>query len=683
MSVAQTAELFVRIIGQDLLSPATASAERGLSSMSGMSMTAAKSASGAEKALGLVGSAATGMGNALNHAKGFLGGLISGPLGMIGLGAAAFTLGGALKSGIDEASGMALAIEKLTGVTGMSAEAASQLIAVFGKFGIASDQLSSIAGFTEKTMGKLAETMGKGKDPISKLTALQDLYKVKLTDSKGAALDFATVLNNVSNYYNSNATAGQKAALAATLFGRGFATMIPILKLGSAGIAEAEASANALGLTLNASNVVALQSFQGALRNAGEAVDGLKLQLALDLIPDLTDLANTVTKFTTDHKTDIQAFFKGAIKAGEELGGALVSVGKAVVGVWNSIPGPMRDLMIQALIGNKVIKTVFGIDIIGSVEGAIATIGKNLLGSLVGSLFSKQIATPVVNIAADVVNAGGLGGAGGAAAGAEGAAGGLGNAAQALIGAAAVAAAAVLIINANQGRQDLATSAAAGNPIAQRTQNELATRGLQNPSANTAGGSTDIATALKEQTAVSVNQLSAIKEDTAASIRVGDALLKEQERLRAHAASEASIKDIAGSNHGFLELFRSGNAKSAVKFFPAEYNYLSTASAKTKETAQYTSGLKQDIKALQNAETTATNAQKVKLAADIVTLQNLVKATTAAVTGLNSLGGLLYNPNQNSRPNKDDVIAKVTVKDVNKQTAVKKRYGNDATGGGA
>ena len=107
MAIAQTAELIVEIIGKDLLSPATASAERGLSSMSGMSLSAAKNASTAEKAVGLLGSAATGMGNALNHAKGFLGSLISGPLGMIGLGTAAFGAAGAIKEAISTANDMA------------------------------------------------------------------------------------------------------------------------------------------------------------------------------------------------------------------------------------------------------------------------------------------------------------------------------------------------------------------------------------------------------------------------------------------------------------------------------------------------------------------------------------------------------------------------------------------------
>jgi len=645
MAIAQTAELIVRIIGQDALSPAVASAESGLGRLSSTSGVAAKS-------VGLVESAATGMGNALNHAKGFLGSLVSGPLGMIGLGAASFGLAGALKSGIDEASGMALAIEKLTGVTGMSAESASQLIAVFGKFGIQSQQLTQIAGFAEKTIGKLADTMsGKGKDAVSKLTLLDKQYGIQLENSKGQAVDFATELNVVSDYYNSSATAGQKAALAAQLFGRGFATMIPILKLGSAGIAEAKATADALGLTLTADNVVALQGFQGAMRNAGEAVDGLKLQLALDLIPDMTMLANTVTKFTTDHSTDIKAFFHSAIGAAETLGSAIVSVGKTMADWWAKIPGPLQTLLIQALIGNKVIKTVFGINILGTVEGAVANIGKDLLSKVVGGLFGKTIATPVVNVDGAVVNVGGAklpggpvgdvaAGAGtGEAIAAGGSAGFLGDVAAAL-GPLAIAAMVPLVLNAivNSDPQKTAASALAGR------QQTAAARGL-NP-ANVAGldyngpkstalqpgtNITDYGKQAAQSAAMTVNQLSDIKQSMNADIRIGDAQLKVQQQAAAHQASEKTIADIAGSNHNFLTMFRTGSAKALIGLFPAEKNYLSTASDATKGTAQYTRGLKEDIVALQKAEVGATADQKAKLNADILVLQALVKATTAAV----------------------------------------------------
>lgn len=486
MSIATTATLIVEIIGKDLLSPAVASAESGLSSMTGMSLTAAKGASTAERALGLVGSAATGMGNALNHAKGFLGGLVSGPLGMLGLAAGAFTAAGAIKETIGTANTLAGAIEKLAPLTGDSAEQISGLLAVFNKFGISADTATTRLAFMEKAVGTLTLT-------TKSAAKFQSEFGVSLLDSSGHVKDANSIIALAVQYWNSSASSSQKATFEAKLFGRGFADMIPILNLGSKGLADAQAKAQALGLTLGATDVTALQQYQSAMRDAGEAIDGLKLQLALGLIPDLTKLAIATTQFVTDHRTDIQAFFRGAIGAAETLGGAIVSVGSAMVGWWNKIPGPLQTLLIEALVGNKVIKTVFGINILGTVEGAVANIGKDLLSKVVGGLFGKTIATPVVNVDGAVVNVAGAGlpvpGGGPSVDNSGGLLGTIKKVAYGLIGTAAVAATADLIINADQGRKDLAAKAAAGDPVAIRTQNELATRGMGGGgTANLSGG---------------------------------------------------------------------------------------------------------------------------------------------------------------------------------------------------
>ena len=171
-----------------------------------------------------------------------------------------------------------------------------------------------------------------------------------------------------------------------------------------------------------------------------------------------------------------------------------------------------------------------------------------------------------------------------------------------------------------------------------------------------------------------------VKEDAnwATAIRIWNAVLAIDKQAADHQASEKTIKDLAGSNHNFLELFRSGNAKTAVKFFPAEYNYLSTVSAQTKSTAMYVSGLKQDITALQNAEVNATSAQKIKLAADIVTLQNLIKLTTAAVYSVGLTPAQLTTlQNTKDQGSSNPHKTPVTTRDINTQHVIKGRGGPD------
>ena len=99
-----------------------------------------------------------GVGTALGHAKSQLSGLIGG-FGLLAGGAAAFGVFGALEQGVKRVEDMGLAVEKLTGVTGLSVHSASQLVAVFEKFGVDAGAATTSAAFAEKTIGKLAATM--------------------------------------------------------------------------------------------------------------------------------------------------------------------------------------------------------------------------------------------------------------------------------------------------------------------------------------------------------------------------------------------------------------------------------------------------------------------------------------------------------------------------------------------
>jgi len=729
---------------------ATSAALRGV----GGEVTAAQSAmskfSGvggvASKALGVVERGAGGVGSAFNHLKGTMGGLISGPLGFLGLGAGVLGLGGALKSGIDTASGMALALEKLTALTGESAQAMSGLMAVTGKYGVSSDQLSTIVGFEEKTVGKLAETTGKAtkagksaalqsleniklKDqetgastkvidkliaeqkardalaaatgaqalPLNKLQALQKQYGVTLTDSTGKALDFSTILNHVSDYYNSNATQGQKAALAATLFGRGYAALIPVLQLGSAGFAEAQSAAEALGLTLTSQNATDLKNYQETMRNLGDAVGGLQLQLSLALVPALKDVATAATAFIGQNRNGIVEFFKTLITDARSAAGFLTgtiipdlqSLAGAAIGFWNSIPGPLKDILVKGFIADRAMKFLFGFDpataigsiiakqLLGGLASGLGDVLKKGLGAIGGSVASKVAggvagALDVQKVFVVNMGAGGLGGAaGGAATGAEEAAGGIGIASIA-VAAAAVVAGAIAAVLAIKFAQDNAAVVDLGNKVVAQTQTYIASNstsaadiqasldginaqegGLLNGIAlnltNGFNGGKDKLDAIKAGLQARLDQMVALGDRTdksadhiAASTAAfapdqqktigrlaasehADAAAQTAAISRAidHASAIADIKKVDGSIHNLLTTFRSGGAKVAINDFARELAYLSTASDAQKKTAVYSSGIRQDITALQHAEVGATGAQKVILSNDIRKLQAL------------------------------------------------------------
>jgi hypothetical protein len=424
--IAETAELAVVLKLKDQLTGGLTAAE---SKLGMLESTASRTATGGLSRLQTV---ANGVGGALGHAKSQLAGLVGG-LGLLAGGAGLFSVFGGLEQGVSKIETMGLAVEKLTGVTGLSVHAASQLVAVFEKFGVDAGAATTSAAFAEKTIGKLAETMtGKGAAAVSKLTALDKQYGIQLVDSKGKAVDYATELGVVADYYNSNATTASKAALAAQLLGRGYVALIPILKLGSKGIAEAAAEADKLGVTLKtAQDVTNVQKFIAAQRDAQEALGGLEEQLGLLVMPDLTVGLKAFRDFVVQDGPQIQEGFRSLLGFAEQIGGAFTNVVipaiQEIGGVWNSLPGPIKELLIGGFLANKAVKWTFGIDVAGLAGKA--------LGGAISNLF-KNATTASMSVEAGVVNVagGGVPGVGGAAGGTASAVEGAGGAAVAETG---------------------------------------------------------------------------------------------------------------------------------------------------------------------------------------------------------------------------------------------------------
>lgn len=387
------------------------------------------------------------IGGALSHAKGALGGLVSGPLGILGLGASLFTVAGALETGIGKAQSWGLQIEKMQGITHNTAEELSGLLAVTEKFGLSNERLAQITGFSEKALGNLekgltdtGEALAGVKGPSDAVTAAQERLQVatlrlteleanrktklsslvaaqngvadaqraltkaqaegsaavggadkflkdygfEIRDSSGKVKDFNTLLLTFSDYWNGNTAQGLKAAAAAKLFGRGYADLVPILNLGAAGIKDAEEEAAKLGLTLTQDNVEALRKAREATRQWDDALGGLELQVGLGLLPRLADLATWATSFVGSHRDQIVGFFKDAGTFAATAAGTIGNLVGVIAGFWNSIPEGLRTAILTGFIANKTIKFLFGIDPAKAVMNVVVSGIENALASGVG-----------------------------------------------------------------------------------------------------------------------------------------------------------------------------------------------------------------------------------------------------------------------------------------------------------
>lgn len=465
MALSETAQLAVLLTLKDQLSSGLAKAEgqlAGFNSAAGKTGSATTVVSGG---MGKIEKAATGVSGALTHFKGAIGGLVSGPLGLIGLGAGLFTFAGILKESIGQVESLGLATEKLSGVTGENAQMASSQIAVFTKYGLAIDKAQVIAAFAEKTLGKLSETQGKAAKSAallglentklaiqaqggsvkqinlaiahqkatdamaasaagaSKLVALDKQYGLSLVDAKGKVVDFQSELLQVADLFTRKSVpASERAAVAAQLFGRSYVNLIPLLKLGSKGILEAEASAAKLGLTITAKDLPAIQDFIHAQRVMEEALGGAKLQIGLALMPLFTDLAKGITSFLANGGTQqLKSFFQGVAAFAREAGTAITQyvlpVFGAIAHAWGMVPGPLKSILIAGVVGNKVLKVAFGFDPLKIVGAGIT----DALGGAVKQFFGRGSPANPMFVVDESKGVGGLlGGAGAAGAAGEG-----------------------------------------------------------------------------------------------------------------------------------------------------------------------------------------------------------------------------------------------------------------------
>ncbi len=430
--IGETAQLVVQLTLKDQLSQGVSKAEGQLGRLNTQTRASSGHMTVLASASNKVSKSIGGLGGALGHASGKIGGLLSGPLGLIGLTGGILSLGGAIESSVKKVEDFDLGLEKLQGVTGETSQAAGTLLLEFQKFGLSADRTAQIAGFAEKTLGKLADTTAKGAKTtksaaltnlelvkaqrqaagestktinkliteqkgrdavtaaqtksaasVSKLVEIDKTYGLSLIDTKGKVVDFSTELGQVADLYDRNIPASTKAYVAAQLFGRGYAAMLPILKQGSAGIRDAAAQAKAFGLDLGGDTVAKMEQFRSTMRDLGQQVGILQLQIGLALVPAITDAAKAISTWLSNGGSQqILDFFKGAASFAQDFGKAVetfvVPAFSAISKAWGAIPGPLKTLLITGFIANKAGKFLFDKSLFGGL--------KNAAGSLLGKV---------------------------------------------------------------------------------------------------------------------------------------------------------------------------------------------------------------------------------------------------------------------------------------------------------
>jgi hypothetical protein len=322
----------------------------------------------------------TGASNAWNNIKN-----LAGSLGIMGLGGGLLAVSGLLKSSISDTEQFGEAVLALNQLTGESAESLSGLAGAMQAVGLTGPDATAAIGMLDKMVGKMStkqelayETQYGISLRNTTITAQQAaVAEATLADKKATHSEIIkaqSVLNDYLNssykttnelvlqaadYYNNDAIPAEtKAAALSKEFGKGWQTLIPLFTQGSDGIQALEQSAADMGLTITTQNLPEIQQMKDANDKWNQSVSALKLQIGLALLPTLSDLMDNVSDFVNNHQTDIVSFFQNAASAAESLGGFITSdvvpALQTIIGWWNSLPGPLRDLIIGGFAVNKI-----------------------------------------------------------------------------------------------------------------------------------------------------------------------------------------------------------------------------------------------------------------------------------------------------------------------------------------
>jgi len=171
---------------------------------------------------------------------------------------------------------------------GLTPEVASELAFALHRVGLSADNAAGPLGIFQRNLVHAGDALEEG-DPLAKNfgNALDALGLSQLA-ATGASANMMDILPQVADAFAAMDAGTLETTLAMDLFGRSGRDLLPLLNLGSAGLAEMAQKAHELGVVLTSENLDQIRGLTIAQREMGEAVSGVKLEIASGFIPALT-----------------------------------------------------------------------------------------------------------------------------------------------------------------------------------------------------------------------------------------------------------------------------------------------------------------------------------------------------------------------------------------------------------
>lgn len=166
---------------------------------------------------------------------------------------------------------------------------------------------------------------------------------VDLRDTNGQLKPTSDLFLEIADRISSYGDGARKAAVAQAIFGKSGADLIPLLNLGSQGIRELQAQADALGITFSGSAAQSANNFNDQLDILSMAADGFMNRLMSGIVPSLMSFSQQIGTANNNTQEFNRTFsglkpiaeglsvgFRGVVAAVYLIGSAFIEVARDI-----------------------------------------------------------------------------------------------------------------------------------------------------------------------------------------------------------------------------------------------------------------------------------------------------------------------------------------------------------------
>lgn len=220
----------------------------------------------------------------------------------------------AIRDTINAMDQWATSVHQVQNVTGLAAQDASRLTFAAQALGLQGDDLAL-------SMDRLAKQMFNTHQNSNQAVDVFRKWGIALRDSHGDVLNINTILEEAATRVQQLGNGAAATALEMDLFGRSGGRLHDLLMQGGDGVKQLEAESDQLGTTLNDNTLDAMIKFRNESNVFGLAVDGLKIQMGIALLPILTSVVEQLTR--------LASWINNNVIHGQQFAGVIKTIGNA------------------------------------------------------------------------------------------------------------------------------------------------------------------------------------------------------------------------------------------------------------------------------------------------------------------------------------------------------------------